>query len=78
MGSPDGMIIFSAISTIFLALWVIGTLFITIFPKRSWKFLQGWKSDREPSGSYFIMVRVLAAILFIIGVTLLLISKFNH
>lgn len=78
MGSPNGMIIFSAISTIFLVLWVIATLLIAIFPFKSWELLQGWKASRKPSSSYFIMVRVIAIIMFILGIALLFLSKFHN
>lgn len=78
MGSPSGMIIFSAISTIFLVVWVIGALLIAIFPFKSWELLQGWKARREPSSSYFIMVRVLAFIMLIIGIVLLSLNLFHN
>ncbi|ETT54104.1 hypothetical protein C162_04629 [Paenibacillus sp. FSL R7-269] len=72
------MIIFSAISTVFLVVWVIGALLIAIFPFKSWELLQGWKTRREPSSSYFIMVRVLAIIMFIIGIALLSLNLFHN
>ncbi|QSO52062.1 hypothetical protein JZ785_25470 [Alicyclobacillus curvatus] len=62
--------------TLFFILWFGMALANVIAPRFVWKMTQSWKAFREPPKAYFLMQRVIALIMILVGLSFLRFTGF--
>ncbi len=69
---PSSLNFLSVFITLFFVLWFGIAILNIINPRIIWKITQSWKAHREPPQSYFMIRRIWAIIMLIIGMAFLI------